>query len=423
MSKRILFLHHCGARGGAGIMLANIIRALDPQKYQSLVVSPPGDALRDFELAGAEVRVAPRPVHIFRHASGLSWPAWSPRFLTGAILQQRDIGFWERYFRESGADIVHLNSLVLAPVAVAARRAGIPAVCLFQETMVRGTFGLRTAWLRHLLSTQMAAVVFISEYDRRQARCCASITEVIPNWVDLGAFDRSLPRADARERLGLPGNAEVVLFLGGVSQVKGTLVLLQAADILRKRPELLVLIGGYCGSVGQENAPAPLWVRLRRLLRMRCAERIAEFHSGMVHRERVRFVGMLDDVVPYYAAADVVVFPAMYPHQARPVLEAGAMARPVVVSDFECTREFVVPGRNGLVFPAGRADALAGAIGEILDDPQLARRLGEENYRITCEHHDGRRNAASFAAIYDRVAAMGDRAGAADQTVGAELHV
>jgi glycosyltransferase involved in cell wall biosynthesis len=66
---------------------------------------------------------------------------------------------------------------------------------------------------------------------------------------------------------------------------------------------------------------------------------------------------------------------------------------------------------------------LAGAIGGILDDPQLARRLGEENYRISCEHHDGRRNAARFAAIYDRVAAMGSRAGAADQTVGAELHV
>jgi len=414
--KRILFLHHAGHRGGAGIMLANILRTLDRERFQPIVVSPPGDIVGDLESTGAEVRIAPRPIRMFRHTSGFTWPAYSPDFLKDAILQWQDRGFWEQYFRQSGVDMVQLSSLVLAPLGVAARRAGLPVVCLVQETLTRGVLGVRTTWLRHLLSRQMDAVVFISEFDRRQAHCRAPITEAIPNWVDLAVFDRSLRREDARQTLGLPMDAEIIFFLGGMSKLKGTLILLRAVNELRGRKNLHLVIAGY-------NAPLTRWLpsdvpriyhaarrmlgsayrATNRALGRDYLHRTMTFLSRMDHADRVHLVGMTENIVPYYAAADVVVFPATAAHQARPVLEAGAMAKPVVVSDFECLREFVTHGRNGLVFPPGDWRALAQALRQLFDDPEQAKLMGEENYRNTCEQHDARVNGPRFNALYERV--------------------
>ena len=140
-----------------------------------------------------------------------------------------------------------------------------------------------------------------------------------------------------------------------------------------------------------------------RALGLDYSHRAMKFLSRMDGADRVHFVGTQEDVAPCYAAADVVVFSPTAPHQARPILEAGAMAKPVVVSDFACLHEFVTHSRNGLLFPPGDWRALAQAICQLLDDPALAKQMGDENYRNTCEKHDARTNAPRFAAIYERV--------------------
>jgi glycosyltransferase involved in cell wall biosynthesis len=104
-----------------------------------------------------------------------------------------------------------------------------------------------------------------------------------------------------------------------------------------------------------------------------------------------------------YASADVVAFPATRPHQARPILEAGAMAKPVVASDFSNLREFVGDQQNGLLVPPGDANAIANALRAILTDQNLARRLGEENYRRTIAVHNEQINAPRFNAIYQQL--------------------
>jgi len=402
---RILFIHQVGGRGGAGVMLLNIIAALDRQETEPMVVCPAGDMVEALKRQSVTVRVAPRPIRQFTHISGYSYPAFHPAFVRGAVGLLRDRQFWCDYIRSSGADIVHLNALTLSPMASSVRAAGAKAVCLVQETAVRGLLGLRTAWLRRLLSAQMDAVAFISEYDRQRARCTAPIVEVTPNWVNLADYDLAPSRHDARRALGLPADGKVVLMMGGVSRLKGTLTLMRAAEHLGDVDGLVVLVAGDTRS----SPGDPLTrlrrahIGLRRLARIDYPDQVERALSRGDVRQRVRFIGMQSDVLPLYAAADVVVFPATAPHQARPVIEAGAMRKPVVVSDFPNVREFVQDGVNGLAVPPGDAGKLADAIRALLEDRSLADRLGEANYDTTREHHNADINGPRFVSIYRRV--------------------
>jgi glycosyltransferase involved in cell wall biosynthesis len=59
------------------------------------------------------------------------------------------------------------------------------------------------------------------------------------------------------------------------------------------------------------------------------------------------------------------------------VLEYMAAGRPIVATAVGATPELIEDGEHGLLVPPGDAGALARAIARLLDEPALARRLGE----------------------------------------------
>ena len=265
--------------------------------------------------------------------------------------------------------------------------------------------GVRTAWLNRLLSSEADAVCFLSDYDRQMSRCRAPIVEVIPNWVDFRRFDRSISQKESRARLGLPVESRIVLFLGGISRLKGTLPLIQAIGRLAGVNNLLLLICGYT----RPPLPAtqsPLYRFGRAIRAIVTPDYTKAVHEAIATahlQERIRFFGAMEHVVEFFAAADVVAFPATKMHQARPILEAGAMAKPVVATDFECYREYIRDGVNGLTAAPGDADALATALRRVLETPDFAKRLGEENYSLARARHDASVNAPRYVQLLERV--------------------
>jgi glycosyltransferase involved in cell wall biosynthesis len=71
-----------------------------------------------------------------------------------------------------------------------------------------------------------------------------------------------------------------------------------------------------------------------------------------------------------------VVLPSYREGLPNVLLEAAACARPMVATDVPGCREVVESGVTGLLVPARDAAALAAAIGQLLDDPGLARQMG-----------------------------------------------
>lgn len=89
----------------------------------------------------------------------------------------------------------------------------------------------------------------------------------------------------------------------------------------------------------------------------------------------VRFVGGVDDVRPYLAAADVVVLPSYREGIPRAVMEAAAAGRPVVAYDIRGVRE-VLPRDAGLLARRGDVDAMVDIVGGLLQEPERRAELG-----------------------------------------------
>ncbi len=87
-------------------------------------------------------------------------------------------------------------------------------------------------------------------------------------------------------------------------------------------------------------------------------------------------LGHVDDVQYLMREVDLVVLPSYREGVPRGLIEAAAMALPIVTTDAPGCREVVDDGVNGLLVPVGDADALARAIEYLLDHPDKCREFG-----------------------------------------------
>lgn len=408
MRRRILYIDHSGGPGGSPLSLRYLLEALDRDRYEPVVacIHPVPELLEAYRAAGAEALHAPG-ISILPHTTGGWDPLATPR---GALRAARAV----RGFRSSARataelvrrlqpDLVHLNSLVLAPSAAGARGAGARVVWHVRESVHPGHAGVRRRWLGRALRRWAHEAIFLSEDDRRRLTG-GGFGVVIPNFVDHGRFDRGLDGSAVRAELGIPADAPLLLYLGGVSSLKGGHVLLSALPRARRAfPGLHVLVAGadraWSPSLAARAARAVLPLLGTGTERQRFLR--AYRQGGM--EGWVRLLPFRADPERLMAAAGLIVFPSTQPHFARPVIEAGAMARPVIASRLGGMTELVDDGRTGLLVPPGDADALADAITRVLGDPALARRMGEAGYEASLRKYARGPYMERLLAVYDAV--------------------
>src|SRR5207247_11054153 len=121
--------------------------------------------------------------------------------------------------------------------------------------------------------------------------------------------------------------------------------------------------------------------------------------------ERVVFAGYRADVPAVLDEVDVVVLPSSVEGMPLVLLEAMAHRRPVVATPVGGTPEVVVDGETGLLVPPRDPRALADAIRRLLDDPDLAKRLGDAGRRRVELHFSLEAMNRRILELYDEVAA------------------
>lgn len=107
------------------------------------------------------------------------------------------------------------------------------------------------------------------------------------------------------------------------------------------------------------------------------------------HKEGIiEYLGETRDVRPFIANCSVYVLPSYREGTPRTVLEAMAMARPIVTTDAPGCRETVVHGRNGYLVPVRDVDGLAEALCRFIATPELIPGMGKESRKIAIEKYD-----------------------------------
>jgi glycosyltransferase involved in cell wall biosynthesis len=195
-----------------------------------------------------------------------------------------------------------------------------------------------------------------------------------------------MPGPEARKALGLDADRFVVAVVGRVSDWKGQDVLARA---LAERP--LAEIGAV-GVVVGDAAP----------LQSHHARDLAGLRDQLGLGERFRLLGFRDDLEAVFGAADVVAAPSTHPDAfPNAVLEAAAAGVPVVGVDVGGLPEIVRDGVTGRLVPRPEPPALAGALRQLADDPDAARRLGADAAADVRERFDLGRMLDALQERYD----------------------
>jgi glycosyltransferase involved in cell wall biosynthesis len=402
---RILFITHSGWLGGAPVSLDLLVRGLDRDRYEPVIACiRPNPEIMEFH-ARAGVTVVPAPdIRDFPHTTGGWLRLWNPRhvYALGRALAGYggSVRATRRLIAEQQPDIVHLNSVVLAPAARAACGAGVPLVWHIRESVVAGHFGVRRRWLARQVRSLPDAAIFLSEDDMNRLGHSPRWS-VIPNWVP---FDEpAVNRTEARRSLGVPEGAEVVLFMGGFSRIKGTEVMLEAMkQVVRQIPDATCLLAGL--GAPSTRLRARVASQLQELLgwrgyRERCKRLLADAGASIV------WLPFREDTNSMFAAADVLAFPATEPHFPRPVIEAFAHRVPVVASEIGTIPLLVEDGRTGILVRPSDPDALAAGIVATLRTPDRAAERAEFAYVSARDRFSPQAGIGAVTALYEGVLA------------------
>ncbi|MFF7328705.1 glycosyltransferase [Streptomyces sp. NPDC008150] len=350
--------------GGVARVVVDLVRAQLASGLDVTVACPGGALADDAAALGAGVR------------------HWRASRSPGPGLWSEVRGL-ARLLDEVRPDLVHAHSAKAGLAGRLALRGRVPTV--FQphawsfEAVGGVTAALALRWERWG-ARWASRLVCVSEAERRtgERSGIAGRWSVVANGVDarrfrparVGAVRTALPALAE-----LPPSAPLVVCVGRLCRQKGQDVLLDAwSTIVTQLPGARLVLVGDGPDLDELRSRAP---------------------------ESVLFTGAVEDTVPWYQAADLVVLPSRWEGMALAPLEAMACGRPVVVTDVDGARESLPPGLAGrCLVPPGSPAALAEAVTGLLRDPLLRESLGERARRYVLSTHDVRHTAEQFADVY-----------------------
>jgi D-inositol-3-phosphate glycosyltransferase len=213
---------------------------------------------------------------------------------------------------------------------------------------------------RLVANTDEEAKSLVELYDADPARVVT-----VPPGVDLELFRPGSPAA-ARQRLGLPVDSAVLLFVGRIQPLKAPDVLLRAvARLLDARPELaerlvVAVVGGLSGS-GLTHPDSLTGLTSQLGL------------SGLV-----RFTDPVPQpaLAEWYRAADLTVVPSYSESFGLVAIESQACGTPVVATAVGGLRTAVRDGVSGVLVESHDPDDFARVIGDLLTNRDRRRALG-----------------------------------------------
>jgi L-malate glycosyltransferase len=295
-----------------------------------------------------------------------------------------------RLARQEGVDFIHANSAVAGVHSIpAAALLGLPCVVHSHDF---NTAQVTNRLLTSLMHYKRSAMIFVSRvlaihYKPSEQSYPYS---VIHNAVDSTVYHPDPnARSELLEELGLPHDSFLIGGVGRIERWKGfDLVIKAFARIAARHPHArLVIVGDV------------IFDRLKDY-----KLELSELARRLGVEDKVTFTGFRSDIPRVMAGIDLLVhcpidregFPMI-------MIEAMASARPIVTVPSGGTVEQVFDGVNGLLAPTGDVEAIAKSMSRMIEDPQMAKRMGEVGLLMFQKDLTVEKFASRIERFYDNV--------------------
>jgi glycosyltransferase involved in cell wall biosynthesis len=360
--KTILIVTTSYGPGGAERMIATLSSALNQDQYRVIVgLSRPGWLQDECRRLNVQTRTIP-----LEGSFHIQW------FKTCFEL-----------IRAEKVALIHAHEFSAIVYGwIVARLAGVPFV---------GTVhGKNYYWeklrrrLAYRIVSRSGKLVTVSEDLKRFLISAVGLSEeriqVIYNGIgnSSSVSDGDVDRC--RTELGLKQGDPVIGAVGSLYPVKGHTYLLDAMPaLIRQHPNIALLL------IGSGDLEVPLKEQANR--------------RGI--EQRVRFLGLREDIPRLLAVMDVFVLPSLSEGHSIALLEAMLAGRPVVASRVGGNSELVLEGETGILVPSKDPDALTEALHRLLDNRAMREAFGHRATRRVQEQFSASLMTDGYKRLYN----------------------
>jgi len=349
-------------------LLLSQIRHLQKNGYDMSVVCSPGEWIQEIEQYGI---------------------SYHPIAMTRNITPFRDlIALWKlvRYFHKEQFSIVHTHTPKAGFLGtIAARIVGVPIIIhtnhgFYFHEFSSGFKKQLFMWMERIVGWNADVVLSLNKEDMVTAEkehiVASEKMKYLGGRVDLQRFNPERFSvsfiAAKKKELGLPDNVPIIGIVARLVREKGYFELFKAFKLVQaKFPNAILLVIGFAEPEKKDG-----------------------FDPSVVQqygiKSNVRFLGARMDVEELYPLMDVFTLPSHREGIGTSILEASAMRLPVVATNVRGCREAVENEKTGILVPHKNSKKLAEALIRILENPQLAKKMGEAGRKRVEEQYDER---------------------------------
>ncbi|MFA6262962.1 MAG: glycosyltransferase family 4 protein [Candidatus Babeliales bacterium] len=372
---RVLFIHHGKGLGGAPLSLLYLVRSLDRNRFEPMVLFLHDSVVIDLFKNEGITTIGPVNLMDFPHTK-IWWLRWYHiATLVRAIidLMRTILIRAPRIYAHYQPDIVHLNTSSLIGWALGAHKKNIPVIWHIREPLADGYFGIRKNLITKCVQRYATAIVPIC-HDNAQPWITSTKTYVVYNAVDEKLFDQETSPHSFLRKHHLDATTPKILYLGGISPEKGTHVILAVfKKLLVRLPSAQLIIAGSWDTKGASRlSPKRLFPTEQ------FKQQVQVLHNAC--GTSLKIIGPCFDVPAAMAACSVIVFPATVGHFARPIIEAGFMQKPVISSKMAPLDELVIHGKTGFLLSHDDEESWVEALFLLLTDSSRNKQMGLDAY-------------------------------------------
>ena len=341
-------------------------------------------------------------------AGGAEYVEWklsrsgrNPMAEFGSVLGLRNI------LKRIKPDIVqnfHTKPNIYAPIA--ARLAGVPIIVstvtglgytFVERSGIGSKIGKRLNLGMYSFANRLTSeVAFQNPDDMELLQSSGGLSNskgrLIPggSGIDVSEYSsysrESLESRQLRKSLNIPEDAFVAMFVGRLQLDKGLVEFVEAARQLKqKRKDIVFVMVGAPDPGNKRSVPESTLVQWKS-------------------EGDVVFTGRREDVPKLMAAANTITTPTFYREGLpRTLLEAAATGLPLIGTDMPGVREAIKHGVNGTLIPTRDSAALANAVEELADNPDMAQQYGQASLERAKNEFNHRHVLDAYMKMYDEL--------------------
>lgn len=239
-------------------------------------------------------------------------------------------------------------------------------------------------------------IIAVSHYIKKELTAVGLDEEkitVIHHGIDVNMFHPEVKPTDLRERFPQLKGKKIVLHPARIGMAKGADVSIKAINKVRERiPEVMLILTGTKNIIDwgeTQEKDIAYFIDLIRVFNLK-ANVLIDFFK-------------YTEMPELYSLADVCIYPSSVSEPfGLTMLEALATAKPMIVTNAGGMPEVIRDGINGYVIKVRDVEALAHYILRLLEDGNLARRLGRTGREMVEKHYTKEMMTSSHLEIYRR---------------------